>query len=126
MGSARMCVQPSAIAARNGIASNTAASTRRRPRCRIGGPATSGTAALARRHSRRSLGSSKPESSTGSNESRHDATICKKPSRFQDLVQVESSCYGINLSQGCSVFTFSGMGESTTACQSSGLISFMT
>ena len=35
-----MWVQPSAIAALKGTASNTAASTRRFPRCRMGRPAT--------------------------------------------------------------------------------------
>ena len=35
-----MWVQPSAMAARKGTASKTAASTRRFPRCRIGRPAT--------------------------------------------------------------------------------------
>ena len=38
--SASTCVQPSAIAARKGTGSNTAASTSRRPRCSTGPPAT--------------------------------------------------------------------------------------
>ena len=77
MASAMTCVQPSAIAARKGIVSNTAASTILRPRCVIGSPATCGTMAEARRHSLRSAVSLKFSKSTGCNVSRQDATTCR-------------------------------------------------
>lgn len=76
VGRAMMWVHPSAMAARKGMASKTAASTRREPLCWMGSPATTGTVALALKHSRKSSSLLKFSRMTGWSVSKHDATTC--------------------------------------------------
>lgn len=77
-------MHPSAIAALRGIASKTAASTSLRPLCVTGDPATTGTEALALKHSLKSSSSRKLSKRMGWSVSRHEATICTKNKHSQE------------------------------------------
>ena len=64
------------MAALKGIASKTAASTNLLPLCSIGSPATTGTVALALKHSLRSVSLLKFSRMTGWRVSKQEATTC--------------------------------------------------
>ena len=81
MQSTTTCVHPSAMAARQGTASKTAASTRRSPRCTTGSPAIVGTLALALRQVTRSSLSAKSVSRTDWRRSSDEATTCGRGSQ---------------------------------------------